>query len=182
MVPGSSLPRRMVTEADDTILNLKDTTTTRSLRPKGIAKRGLGYMIGRPFFGVGVANFPRAEERSHYLQSASRRGLSVEWIAPHNTYVQVGARWDFPPLMICSHLLLGGTVGLWRLRRRLPASGNMGRGAQVLERCLLFLPISFLASQYLPVPVARLHELVAYTSSPIRRLTCWCTMSCKGAL
>ena len=111
----------------NTLLNLKeDYNYSVDYGRKGIAKRGVGYMIGHPLFGVGVANFERAEGTiSPIANERNMAGLSVEWIAPHNTYVQVGAELGIPALVIWLSLLLGGTVGLWRVRRRHPLRGNM---------------------------------------------------------
>lgn len=148
-----------------TILNLKDDYNySVDYGRKGIAKRGIGYMLGRPLFGVGVANFPRAEGTiSPIAKGRLNEGLSVEWIAPHNTYVQVGAEMGIPALAIWLSLLLGGTVGLWRLRRRLPPSWeHESAERKFLSDACLFLPISFLGFAVTSVFLSHAYTVVAY--------------------
>jgi O-antigen ligase len=148
-----------------TILNLKeDYNYSVEYGRKGIAKRGLGYMLGRPLFGVGVANFPRAEGTISPIASARlSEGLSVEWIAPHNTYVNVGAEMGIPALMIWLSLLLGGTVGLWRLRRRLPPSwAYESPERKFLSDACLFLPISFLGFAVTSLFLSHAYTIVPY--------------------
>jgi O-antigen ligase len=131
----------------NTLLNItEDYNYSVDYGRKSVAMRGFGYMIDRPLFGVGVANFTRAEGTISPIASARlSEGLSVEWIAPHNTYVNVGAEMGIPALIIWLSLLLGGTVGLWRLRRRLPASwAYESAERKFLSDACLFLPISFL--------------------------------------
>lgn len=148
-----------------TLLNLKeDYNYSVDYGRKGIAKRGLGYMLGRPLFGVGVANFPRAEGTISPIASARlSEGLSVEWIAPHNTYVNVGAEMGIPALIIWLSLLLGGTVGLWRLRRRLPPSWeHESAERKFLRDACLFLPISFLGFAVTSLFLSHAYTIVPY--------------------
>jgi O-antigen ligase len=148
-----------------TLFNLKqDYNFSVDYGRKGIAKRGVGYMIGHPLFGVGVANFPRAEGTiSPIARARLDEGLSVEWIAPHNTYVQVGAELGIPALMIWLSLLAGGTVGLWRLRRRLPASwAHESAERKFLSDACLFLPMSFLGFAVTSLFLSHAYTIVAY--------------------
>jgi len=148
-----------------TILNLKeDYNYSVDYGRKAIAKRGLGYMLGRPLFGVGVANFPRAEGTiSPIANTRLSEGLSVEWIAPHNTYVNVGAEMGIPALTIWVSLLLGGTVGLWRLRRRLPPSwAHESAERKFLSDACLFLPISFLGFAVTSIFLSHAYTIVPY--------------------
>jgi len=113
----------------------------------GIAKRGLGYMMRYPLFGVGIANFPRAEGTiSPIARQREMAGMSVEWIAPHNTYVQVGAEMGLPALLLWLGMLWGGSLGLLALRRRLPRRWEQESAERrfIRDSCL-FLPLSFLA-------------------------------------
>ncbi len=150
----------------NTLTNLKeDYNYSVEYGRKGIAMRGIGYMLGRPLFGVGVANFPRAEGTiSPIANSRLSAGLSVEWIAPHNTYVQVGAEMGIPALAIWLSLLLGGTVGLWRLSKRLPASwASESAERKFLSDACLFLPISFLGFAVTSAFLSHAYTIVAYT-------------------
>lgn len=148
-----------------TLFNLKqDYNLSDEYGRSGISKRGVGYMVRHPLFGVGVANFERAEGTISPIANARRnQGLSVEWIAPHNTYVQVGAEMGIPALLIWVSLLLGGTVGLWRLRRRLPASWAYENAERkFLSDVCLFLPISFLGFAVTSPFLSHAYTIVAY--------------------
>jgi O-antigen ligase len=148
-----------------TLLNLKeDYNYSVDYGRKGVAKRGIGYMVSRPLFGLGVANFSRAEGTISPIANARlSEGLSVEWIAPHNTYINVGAEMGIPALIIWLSLLLGGTVGLWRLRRRLPASWEYESAERkFLSDACLFLPISFLGFAVSSAFLSHAYTIVPY--------------------
>jgi len=52
----------------------------------------MGYMVARPFLGVGANAFPQAEGRfSAYGRERQAAGRGVRWAAAHNSFVQVGA-------------------------------------------------------------------------------------------
>jgi hypothetical protein len=149
----------------NTLLNLKeDYNLSVDYGRKGLAIRGFGYMLGRPLFGVGVANFPRAEGTISPIANARlSEGEAVEWLAPHNTYVNVGAEMGVPALVIWLSLLLGGTVGLWRLRRRLPASWEYESAERkFLSDACLFLPISFLGFAVSSAFLSHAYSVVPY--------------------
>jgi O-antigen ligase len=56
-----------------------------------IWKRGIGYMLQRPFFGVGVARFSSAEGRLSPKAEGPDYGRGWKWSSPHNSFVEVGA-------------------------------------------------------------------------------------------
>lgn len=124
----------------------KDYNITTEYGRIGIAKRGVGYMLRYPFFGVGVANFPRAEGTiSPIAKRREMEGLSVEWIAPHNTYVQVGAEMGIPALLLWFFMLYSGTLGLLKLRKRTPAEWEyQSADRRFLRDACLFIPMSYL--------------------------------------
>lgn len=131
-----------------TILNSEDDYNRTSQYGRvEIAKRGLGYMMGRPLFGVGIGNFGRAEGTiSPIVRDRSAQGLAVRWIAPHNTLVQIGAELGVSGLMIWLGMLYAGTIGLWRLRRRIPkAWEHQTPERRFLRELCLFLPTSIVA-------------------------------------
>jgi O-antigen ligase len=130
---------------------------------KGIAMRGLGYMLQYPAFGVGVSNFNRAEGTiSPIARNRVAEGLSVEWIAAHNTYVQVGAEMGAPALIIWLSLLVSGSVGLLRLRRKLPASWDQTPERRFLKECCLFIPVSFLGFMITSAFLSHAYTAVPY--------------------
>lgn len=148
-----------------TLLNLKeDYNFSVDYGRRGVAMRGFGYMVRRPLFGLGVANFARAEGTISPIANARlSEGLSVEWIAPHNTYVNVGAEMGIPALIIWVSLLLGGTVGLWRLRRRLPSSWeHESAERKFLSDACLYLPISFLGFAITSAFLSHAYTIVPY--------------------
>lgn len=112
-----------------------------------LAKRGMGYMLQRPAFGVGVANFGRAEGTiSPIIADRAMDGLAIMWVAPHNTYVQVGAELGVPGLLAWLAMLWAGTVGLLRQRRRIPrAWERQSAERRFLRDACLFIPISFVS-------------------------------------
>jgi O-antigen ligase len=96
---------------------------------------------------VGIANFPRAEGTiSTISRRRAEQGLSVQFVAAHNTYVQVGAETGVTGLAIWIALLYSGTIGLLRLRRRIPVSWDTSSPERrFLRESCLFLPFGFLA-------------------------------------
>jgi O-antigen ligase len=99
---------------------------TREGRKK-VAKRGIGYMMDYPVFGVGIDNFWRMECILGDKAKNNRPNTALRCTPPHNSYVQAGAELGIPGLILYSSLVLGGIAGMWRLRKRLPrawATGN----------------------------------------------------------
>lgn len=114
-----------------------------------IAKRGLGYMASYPVLGVGIANFPRAEGTISTLAQNAMAGEAVRFLAPHNTYIQVGAELGAIAMGIWLSLLFLGTVGLRRVGARLSPNARLGAAMDPERRFLglmcIYLPITFLA-------------------------------------
>lgn len=133
-------------EQMETILNPQDDyNLTDPVGRKAIALRGLSYMGQYPIFGLGMNNFGRAEGTIGRTEDA-RSGIGVAWIAPHNTYVQVGAELGLFALIIWLSLLLAGIVGLVKLRNRLPRRWLKGTPRQqFLYTGTIFVPASFVA-------------------------------------
>lgn len=110
-----------------------------------IAKRGVGYMVTHPM-GVGIANFPRAEFTISPLAKAAGYGDQVRAIAPHNTYVQVGAEMGVLALVVWCSLLVSGTLGLWAIRpraRRLSRESGGRFEERFVFRATSLLPVTF---------------------------------------
>lgn len=108
---------------------------------RAVAQRGMGYMLQHPITGVGVGNFGRAEGT---LRRTMDTGVGWAWLAPHNTYVQVGAEMGIPTLLLWLYLVGVGSVGLTRARRRLPREWRRGTFDQrVLYGAARYLPVSF---------------------------------------
>lgn len=93
-----------------------------------IAMRGMGYMLRYPLFGVGIGNFGKAEmqlsDKMKLYQEGKLSGIRI--VAPHNSFVEVGAELGLTGLVLWSSLVLGGAVGMLKLRRRLPKAWSRG--------------------------------------------------------
>lgn len=108
-----------------------------------LAKRGMGYMLEHPIFGIGVDNFDMAEGLSDYAKNREALGLGVKWSAPHNSWVEAGAETGIPGLILWAALVVGSAVRLVRLRRRMPAAWS--RDGTPDQRFLYF------ATMYVPI-------------------------------
>jgi O-antigen ligase len=112
-----------------------------------IAKRGIGYMMDHPFFGLGIDNFSMQEGMySDYAKELMSRNIGVKWTAPHNSWVEAGAETGIPGLLVWVALVVGSTVPLIRLRRKMPASwARDGTPDQrFVYLATLYVPISIL--------------------------------------
>jgi len=112
-----------------------------------IAKRGLGYIAQYPVFGLGIGNFEMAEGTiSPYAQEVAGTDVGVKWSAPHNSWLQAAAETGPVGLLAWAALVVGSSVALLRLRRRMPKS--WAKSGTPDERFLylstLYVPIAFL--------------------------------------
>jgi O-antigen ligase len=122
-----------------------DYNLTSEAGRKQTAQRGFGYMMKYPVFGVGVGSFGVAEASISPLLKNIRPGDRVYVLAPHNTYVQVGAELGLGALILWCGMLVGGVVSLARLKRRLPVSWQQGSpDRRFLFYATVFMPLSFI--------------------------------------
>ena len=109
---------------------------------RNLAKRGIGYMLAYPVFGIGIDNFAKAEGTiSDKALQANGRG--VRWAAPHNSFVQAGAETGVLGLVLWCSLVISNIILPYRIRRRIP-KGLRQRGPPALH----FLS---LATVYMPI-------------------------------
>lgn len=109
-----------------------------------VVKRGIGYMIQYPVFGIGVNNFPMAEGLISDRAKNLPPGRGIKWSAAHNTYVQAGAEMGFTGLILWLLLVIGGLFYTWKLGRRMPSRWKRGTADQrYLYFAGLYLPLGF---------------------------------------
>jgi O-antigen ligase len=107
--------------------------------------RGLEYMWSNPLTGVGINNFRMAEGliSDPAINFSGNIGERIKWSAAHNSFIQVGSEMGVQGLIVWSSLILGGLVGMQRLRRRLPDVWARGDPEQrFLYAATMYLPVS----------------------------------------
>ena len=108
-----------------------------------LMKRGIGYMVEYPVFGIGISNFPKAECTISTKLAWRPSGEPLECRAPHNSYVQAGAELGVPGLTAWVCLVFGLVVAPLRLRRRFPKAWLKGTGAErFLYASASFFPVA----------------------------------------
>lgn len=81
-------------------------------------KRGIGYMLDRPVFGVGANAFFVAEGKLSPLARQQVASRGFKWSAPHNSFVQVGAELGLVGLLGFIALLVAAARAARRLGGR----------------------------------------------------------------
>jgi O-antigen ligase len=108
-----------------------------------LIKRGIGYMLEYPIFGIGIWNFPRAECTISPKIAWLPIGEPLQCRAPHNSFVQAGAELGVPGLIAWASLVFGLAVAPLRLRRRFPKAWLQGTCAeQFLYASASFFPVA----------------------------------------
>jgi O-antigen ligase len=90
-----------------TILSDTDYNKTAESGRLQIWKRGVGYVLHQPIFGVGLDNFQAAEGRLSSMASRQQYGVGVRWNAPHDTFLQVAAELGIPGLVFFVAMMFG---------------------------------------------------------------------------
>jgi O-antigen ligase len=101
-----------------------------------IWKRGLGYMLEHPAFGVGAANFEKAEGTlAPQARQRQQYGRSFQWSTAHNSFIQIGAEIGVGGVILFSALLIGAFRALSAARRGPPGEARVL--AQILTGSLV---------------------------------------------
>lgn len=100
-----------------TIMSDADYNHTEETGRMQIWKRGVGYMLQFPVFGVGPNNFGAAEGTLSPFAERQQYGRGVKWNAAHNSYVQVGAELGIPGVLLFIGMLGSAFVALRRSNR-----------------------------------------------------------------
>jgi O-antigen ligase len=100
-----------------TILSDDDYNHTEESGRVQIWRRGIGYMLEHPMFGVGPNNFGAAEGMLSPFAARQHFGIPVRWNAPHNSFVQAGAELGIPGLVFFLAFIASAFTALGRARR-----------------------------------------------------------------
>lgn len=94
-----------------------DYNTTDEIGRKAIWKRGFGYMLTHPVFGVGAAAFGQAEGRiSEISHERGERNQGLKWSTAHNSFVLVGAELGFAGILLWVSMIGGALRVLNKVR------------------------------------------------------------------
>ena len=96
-------------------------------------KRGAGYMLQRPVFGVGAAAFGIAEGTISPLAARQELGHGLKWSAAHNSFVQIGAELGFPGLIAFLLMLAAAFRALRAPGRARAPDGSVPDGAALAQ-------------------------------------------------
>lgn len=94
-------------------------------------RRGIGYMMQRPVFGVGVQGFPVADG---VLSGKKNEGYGIKYSAAHNMFVQIGAELGVLGLLVFMRMLWASAAGARRIlvfarRLREPDESHLAEAA-----------------------------------------------------
>jgi O-antigen ligase len=113
-----------------------------------IWKRGMGYMMERPVFGVGMGNFQTAEGTLSPMARLAERGRGVRWGAAHNTFVQIGAELGIPGLLLFVTLIGSIFASLRRVARSALRAGPGGADTARLAQTLMAALVGFVVGGF----------------------------------
>ena len=106
-------------------------------------KRGVGYMIHNPVFGVGVGAYPIAEGQSDLARGLAAEGKGFKWSVAHNSFLETGAELGFPGALVFIAILLVTAYGLIRLSPRGKWAPWISRREMALAQMLIGAIVGF---------------------------------------
>lgn len=137
-------------------------------------KRGIGYGLSKPIFGVGVSNFGWAEGNMGRAVDRAAVGKGTRELAAHNSFVMAFAELGFAGLIVFCWLLVAGAQGLGRsvkqaLAPPAPSRAEAALGQALTGSLIAYLVCGFFLSQtYSPSLHVLLGMIVAL--SKVQRL------------
>jgi O-antigen ligase len=131
-----------------TILSDADYNHTDESGRLQIWRRGIGYILDNPVFGVGPHNFQAAEGMLSEFSDRQHRGIGVRWNAPHNTYLQAGAELGIPGLIVFVMLIASAFAALRRTGARERALARAGLARTQLAPALMASLIGFVVGAF----------------------------------
>jgi O-antigen ligase len=147
-VLGATASDKYWTQMQTIIRPHSDYNLTDDTGRMKIWKRGIGYMLDRPVFGVGMGNFPTAEGTLSTLARAGERGRGVRWGAAHNTFVQIGAELGIPGLLFFIALIGSVFAALRRVTRYTARAGPAGTDLSRLAQSLMAAIVGFAVGSF----------------------------------
>jgi O-antigen ligase len=131
-----------------TILSDDDYNHTEENGRMQIWRRGIGYMLNHPIFGVGPNNFGAAEGMLSPLAVRQQFGIGVRWNAPHNSFVQVGAELGVPGLIFFVGIIASAFGALRRSSPRNAGGVPEPHGRPELTQALIASLIGFVVGAF----------------------------------
>ena len=116
-----------------TIMSDADYNHTEETGRMQIWRRGVGYMLQFPVFGVGAGNFGAAEGTISPFAERQQYGRGVKWNAAHNSYVQIGAELGVPGLLFFVGMIASAFAALRRSHRRRGTTGTVHPGPELAQ-------------------------------------------------
>ena len=147
-VLGATASDRYWTQMQTIIHPHEDYNLTDETGRVKIWERGVGYMLDRPVFGVGMGNFPTAEGTISPMARAGEYGRGVRWGAAHNTFVQIGAELGIPGLLLFVGLIVSVFVALRRVSRQAARAGPQGNDLARLAQSLMTALVGFVVGGF----------------------------------
>lgn len=131
-----------------TILSDTDYNLTEESGRLEIWRRGVGYMLRDPIFGVGPNNFAVAEGTLSPFAFRQQIGIGVRWNAAHNSFIQVGAELGIPGLLVFVAIITSTFVAVCRSGRSEGALAGPRPGRPQLAQALTASLIGFLVGSF----------------------------------
>jgi O-antigen ligase len=116
--------------------------------------RAIGYMLDRPFLGVGVAGFARAEGTLSEFAFRHEYGEGFKWSVAYNSFLESGAELGVPGLIVFTAFVVCGFRALGRIAKVRGGHGGVtGRHvamAQAMSATLVAFCVGgfFLSQEY----------------------------------
>ncbi len=131
-----------------TIVSDADYNRTEESGRLQIWRRGVGYMLDYPVFGVGPAGFQAAEGRLSPHASRQQFGIGVRWNAAHNSFIQAGAELGIPGLLLFAAIIVSAFRMLNRVARSRTSPRPRDRAAAQLTQALTASLIGFVVGAF----------------------------------
>lgn len=112
-------------------------------------RRGVGYMMDRPLFGVGMRNFSVAEGTlSEESRARGQRGAGFKWSVAHNSFLEIGAELGVLGLALFIGMLVAALRALRRIRSGRPSKDRAPTRAVMLAYTLSASLLGFIVAGF----------------------------------